>query len=405
MEFDSRNEFRDWTKSDSFRAASPPTKNGQLPMFLALRDLSFAKGRFALMGLVISLIAVLGVILTGLASGLASAGISGLRALPSTHMAFEASATGDLFSRSTVSLGDVTAYRSAKGVQEAAPLGNQLTHGVITSGTNKNKQVNLAVFGVDPSSFLNPAPETGTGLAAGENGILISKEIANEGLSIGDVITIDRIGLPLRVIGTVGSESFGHVGVIYAPLEAWQRIHYGLPGNPPAEARQQATAIALKLADGADVSAIDSQLKLTTITQKATYNASPGYQAESSTMTMIQGFLYVISALVVGAFFTVWTVQRKPEIALLKALGGSTRYILRDALAQVLTVLVGATALGTVVGWGLGLAMPDAMPFALDASKVALASGLLIVLGVVGAVAALRRITSVDPLTALGAQR
>ncbi|HEX7538145.1 MAG TPA: ABC transporter permease [Dermatophilaceae bacterium] len=374
-------------------------------MFLALRDLSFAKGRFALMGLVIALMAVLGVILTGLASGLTGAGISGLRALPSTHMAFEASATGDLFSRSTVSLGDVTAYQGAKGVQEAAPLGNQLTHGVISSGASKGKQVDLAVFGVDPASFVNPAPKTGAGLVAGENGILISKEIANEGISIGDVITIDRVGLPLKVIGTVGSESFGHVGVVYAPLGAWQQIHYGLPGDLPAEARQQATAIALKLAGGADVSAIDSRLNLTTVTQKATYNASPGYQAESSTMTMIQSFLYVISALVVGAFFTVWTVQRKPEVALLKALGGSSSYILRDALAQVVAVLVGATALGTAVGWGLGMAMPDTMPFALDAPKVALASGLLIVLGLLGAAGAVRRITSVDPLTALGAQR
>jgi putative ABC transport system permease protein len=49
--------------------------------------------------------------------------------------------------------------------------------------------------------------------------------------------------------------------------------------------------------------------------------------------------------------------------------------------------------------------MPDTMPFALDAPKVALASGLLIVLGVLGAAGAVRRITSVDPLTALGAQR
>ncbi|GHH86333.1 hypothetical protein GCM10018793_57800 [Streptomyces sulfonofaciens] len=42
-------------------------------MFLALRDLRFARGRFALMGAVVALIAVLGVLLSGLASGLADA--------------------------------------------------------------------------------------------------------------------------------------------------------------------------------------------------------------------------------------------------------------------------------------------------------------------------------------------
>ena len=37
----------------------------------------------------------------------------------------------------------------------------------------------------------------------------------------------------------------------------------------------------------------------------------------------MRGFLFVISALVVGAFFTVWTIQRSGDIAVLKALGAS----------------------------------------------------------------------------------
>ncbi len=44
-------------------------------------------------------------------------------------------------------------------------------------------------------------------------------------------------------------------------------------------------------------------------------------------MTLIRGFLLVISALVVGAFFTVWTVQRTRQIGLLKALGAPTAYV------------------------------------------------------------------------------
>ena len=50
-------------------------------MFLAVRELSFARGRFALMGSVIALVAVLTVLLSGLATGLVDDGISGLRAL------------------------------------------------------------------------------------------------------------------------------------------------------------------------------------------------------------------------------------------------------------------------------------------------------------------------------------
>ena len=58
-------------------------------MFIALRDLAFAKGRFALMTLVIALIALLMTSLTGMSSGLIKNNISGLMELDVTHIAFE----------------------------------------------------------------------------------------------------------------------------------------------------------------------------------------------------------------------------------------------------------------------------------------------------------------------------
>lgn len=44
-------------------------------------------------------------------------------------------------------------------------------------------------------------------------------------------------------------------------------------------------------------------------------------------------------------------------------------------------------------------------PFSLSAPAIATSAGLLIGLGAVGAAVAVRRITAVDPLTALGATR
>ena len=58
-------------------------------MFIALRDLKFAKGRFLLMGLVVALVAFLTALLSGLASGLIKNNISGLIELDVTHLAFE----------------------------------------------------------------------------------------------------------------------------------------------------------------------------------------------------------------------------------------------------------------------------------------------------------------------------
>ena len=49
--------------------------------------------------------------------------------------------------------------------------------------------------------------------------------------------------------------------------------------------------------------------------------------------------------------------------------------------------------------------MPAAMPFELEAAPIALASGLTIVLGLIGAAVAVLRITRIDPINALGGQR
>lgn len=375
-------------------------------MFLALRDLRFARGRFALMGAVVALMAVLGVLLSGLASGLADAGISGLRALPMTHMAFDEKATSEQFSRSTVEQEDWEAWSEAPGVKRAEPFGNTLVNAQVTEGAEKGEQVNLAVFGMAPDSPLAPAPSKGEKLQDDGTGVVITQEIADLGVSVGDVLTVDKSEIALKVIGLVDEPvSYGHIGVVYAGLDTWRHLHYGLPGDLPEAASRQATAVALTLEDGADVGAVEKATGTRADSKETTYGASPGYTAESSTMALIKGFLYAISALVVGAFFTVWTVQRKPEIALLKALGAPTKYILRDALAQVIAVLVGATIVGTGVGLALGSAMIGKAPFSLSVSAISTSAGLLIGLGTAGAVVAVRRITAVDPLTALGATR
>ena len=135
------------------------------------------------------------------------------------------------------------------------------------------------------------------------------------------------------------------------------------------------------------------------------FNASPGYEAETLTLSMIQVFLYAICALVVGAFFMVWTIQRSHDLAVLRATGASSRYLVRDSLTQAGILLVGFTALGVAAGVGMGAAMPAAMPFDLEWGPVAVASGLTILLGMLGAAIAVLRITRIDPLRALGGQR
>ena len=121
-------------------------------------------------------------------------------------------------------------------------------------------------------------------------------------------------------------------------------------------------------------------------------------------MSLIIDFLYVIAALIVGAFFTVWTIQRKSDIGLLKALGTSNAAVLGDALGQVALVMISATTVGVLVGSAIGsLITGGAVPFSLQVGAVLSAGAFLVVAGLLGSLVGVRRIVAVDPIIALGA--
>jgi putative ABC transport system permease protein len=377
-------------------------------VFLAVRELIFARGRFALMGLVVVLIGVLIVLLSGLSVGLANDGVSGLQRLPVTALAFQKNVPKDsAFTRSVVPMQAVSTWARQPGVAEAAPLGTTL----VNARTNRGLDIDLALFGVEPGSFIDPAVATGRQLGAGPDEVVISATAAEQGISVGDTITIDPLRTKLKVVGILPDQNtFGHVEIGYLPLHAWQRIRAGAgPGDPvPSRAFREATAVAVEAEHGAalDLAAGDAAAGTTSMTKHASYGASPGYTAETSTLKMIEAFLYVISALVVGAFFTVLTIQRRQEIAVMRALGASSAYLLRDSLVQSLVLLVVSTLLGVGLGVAAGAAIASSpMPFALEAGPILAASALMVALGMVGAALAVLRITRVDPLIALGGNR
>lgn len=386
-------------------------------MFLALRELSFARGRFSLMGVVIALIAVLMVLLSGLSAGLVNDGVSGLKSLPSsTAFAFDAGTKPDnAFSRSVVDEAQLAAWRDQPGVGEASPMGASIVNAVTDTG----EQVDLTLFGVEPDSFL--APAVGEGSGVGEPaGIVVSATV--QGLELGSVVTLDRLDTELEVVGfTEGQATFGHVDIAYLPLATWQLIAAGEAPAGSAPTAEQVAALdfdqfsviglqgeegsALAAGDAAAFAAGDSAAATSTMTLEESFNASPGYEAETLTLSMIQWFLYAIGALVVGAFFTVWTIQRSHELAVLRAMGASARYLLRDGLTQAAILLVAFTAAGVGLGVGLGALMPEGMPFALEAPAIAVASTTTILLGLLGAAVAVLRVTRIEPITALGGAR
>lgn len=194
---------------------------------------------------------------------------------------------------------------------------------------------------------------------------------------------------------------YSHTPVVWISLDEWQRL-----GAPADGSGEQATVVALTTTSAADLAAADRKLNTRTVSSDDALRAIGSFTAEDGSLQLMRGFLFVISALVIGAFFTVWTIQRSGDVAVLKALGASTRYLLKDALGQALILLVLGTGGGTVIAACVGAAVGgSAVPFVLDTATVLIPMAVMIALGALGAALSIRRITSVDPLTALGSAR
>lgn len=358
-------------------------------MFVAWRDLRFAKGRFALMGTVIVLLTLLVVLLSGLTAGLGRDSTSAISDLPADRLAFSAPAGGQAisFTESTVDDRQRQQWSGVPGVTDAELLGV-----ATTKAASGRRTAALSAFGVAPGARIAP---DGDRIAAGR--AVLSRGAA-DALDVRAGARLTLAGRSLTVAAVAGDDSYSHTPVVWTSLADWRRL-------APGGAADQATVIALTTDRTDAVAAADRRLGTETVTRADALSAISSYTAENRSLQLMRGFLFVISALVVGAFFTIWTIQRSGDVAVLKALGASTGYLLRDALGQAVVLLVGGTVLGSAIAAAAGLAASGTVPFVLDAGTVLVPAAVMIVLGAIGAALSIRRITAVDPLTALGSAR
>lgn len=361
-------------------------------MFVAWRDLGFARGRFALMGIVVVLMTLLVVLLSALTAGLGRQSTSAITDLPADHLAFAqpADAQSISFATSTVSVELADRWRALPGVTAAEPLGIATVEARVG-----RRAAGLAAFGVSSGSPL--APDTGR---IGPGRAVLSSGAAGA-LDVRPGQVVQLAGRRLAVAAVAGDASYSHTPVVWTSIADWQQI--APPGAGVTGGR--ATVIALTTTSAVDLRAADRRLRTRTVTRADARSAIGSYVSENGSLQLMRVLLFAISALVIGAFFTVWTIQRSGDVAVLKALGATTPYLLRDALGQAVVLLIGGTTVGAGIAVAAGTAVGGAVPLALGVGSVLLPAATLVVLGASGAALAIRRLTSVDPLAALGSAR
>ncbi len=367
-------------------------------MFLAFRELRYARLRFLMIGAIITLIAWLVFLLSGLANGLAADNAGALQRLPADHLVFQADSRM-LLQRSLLPLAMVEQVRQVPGVVDAAPIGQMMASVRRAAGGD---QLDAAILAIDPTTFLAPTITSGQALAgAPANGVVVDEKLAKKGVVLGDILRLQPTGQELQVVGFTKGQTYSHAPVIYMPLASWQALRFAAPGSNGG-ITQPISAVAVN-ADKATAAQIASTISGITVADRdQAVQQVPGYAEEMGTLTMIQVFLVVIAAFIIAAFFYILTLQKTAQFGVLKVLGASTAFLSKDLLGQVIVLTLVGILIGAGLSFGVAAVLPTGIPFLLAPQLVGAYSLLLLAVALGGALLSLRRIATTDPLTAIG---
>lgn len=395
-------------------------------MFLALRDIVSARGRFSLISFVVGLITVLLVMLTGLTGGLAKHNTSALEALAPERYVFTSEEPS--FQESQVTTSDVQEWQELVDADsQVTPLGTAQTRleagsamGVAVLGLPAGTKVPAPVVSGAGAAGTEIAGATATGAATeaeadsaasqevqetqeavvAEDGIVVSQEIVAEaGVQPGETVEIGGVEQPVRAV--VADEHYSHQPVVWASTQVWQQIsraHDDVVGTVLAVDTRDRHAGALRDEEWQDA---ENQTGDSAATVEDSFSGLAAYQSEQASLQLIQMLLYAISALVTVAFLSVWTIQRSRDLSVLRALGASPGYVWKDALGQAAVVVGIGVVLGAGVGWAAGVWAGGSVPFDLQWTTIVVPAAGIWVLGMCGALVATRRVKKIDPASAL----
>ena len=393
-------------------------------MFLALRDIVSARGRFSLISFVVGLITVLLVMLTGLTGGLAKHNTSALQALAPERYVFTSEEPS--FQESQVTTSDVQEWQDLVDADsQVVPLGTAQTRleagsamGVAVLGLPAGTTVPAPVVSGAGAAGTEIAGATGAGAApeadlaasqeaqetqeavVAEDGIVVSQEIVAEaGVQPGETVEIGGVEQPVSAV--VEDKHYSHQPVVWASTQVWQQIsraHDDVVGTVLAVDTRDRHAGALRDEEWQDA---ENQTGDSAATVEDSFSGLAAYQSEQASLQLIQMLLYAISALVTVAFLSVWTIQRSRDLSVLRALGASPGYVWKDALGQAAVVVGIGVVVGAGVGWAAGVWAGGSVPFDLQWTTIVVPAAGIWVLGMCGALVATRRVKKIDPASAL----
>lgn len=358
-------------------------------MFLAIKEMRYAKLRYGLIIGIMVLIAYVVMMLSGLATGLAQEFSQAIEDWHVSHVVLSEDANKTL-AASHLSQSDIDKIEA----KQTAQLG--VYSGAITKGKQK---ININVFGTDHDAFILPKIVKGK-MYQDVNEIIISQNLADKGYKIGDKVKIGNGDQKLKVVGIVPVTYYVATPVIYTSLETWQELKATNLNMSGKAVQQPVNLVAIK--DKKVKITQPKKNKLQKLTAQQFIEAIPGYTEQKLTLDAMIYFLFIVVAAIVGIFMYVITIQKTAIFGVMKAQGISSGFIARSILAQSFLVGVIGVILAVVLAYLTSLVLPAAMPFAIEGTQWLIYSVILVIVAMLGGLFSVRAVNKVDPIRAIG---
>jgi len=360
-------------------------------MGLATRELRRRPGRFAVATVVLTFLCLLLLLLGGLLDGLFLGSTGAIRAQRADVIVYSDTAR-ESFLRSRIT-GDVrTTVEGVDGVDDVGGLGVTLL-GAEVPGEDEIADVAVLGYELAPEGVPD-VPEAGAAWA--------DDSLEDSGVSVGDTLLVGPARSPITVVGFVSDTNYLQQGALWVDLPTWRAVQNA--NRPDAFVSDDTVQVLVVRGEGDLVTTIDTATAgaTATLTKEDAVYALPGVEQQSSTFNAIIYSTLVVVLAVIGLFFSLLTLERTGLYGVLKAIGASTARLFSGVVLQAVVVATVAYLIGASLACLLALAFPPGIPLQLTTGRFVFTFVALVVAAVLGSAISLRRVTRIDPASAIG---
>lgn len=349
-------------------------------MFLAWNEIKRNKLKFSLIIGVLILISYLLFLLSGLAKGLINMNTEGIDRWHADAIILnkDANQTVQQSSFDTALVKDK--FDKQATLKQAA---------VIVS--NGKIEENALLYGTQKDAFIVPKLTEGRPFKT-NNEVIADGTLKEKGFKVGDTLSLSQTDETLKIVGFTESAKYNASPVLFGNNQTIEKIN-------PILTEDKTNAVVVKGSDWQNQK-LDKSLEAIDI--DTFIENLPGYQAQNLTLNFMIGFLFIISATVIGVFLYVITLQKTQLFGVLKAQGFTNGDLVKVVLSQTFVLALIGTVIGLILTLVTGAFLPSAVPIKFDILTLMLFGIVLILVSLLGSLFSIVTIRKIDPLKAIG---